>query len=205
MKKIVFLLVVAVFLSCKKDNDRPKVSKEAKQDTTSIIYNSKAIEPYLELDLEQIEYKIVGLKNNQKFTAEEIKFPIKGNDFDFSKSPTLDYYIVHSFNIDATNYKILAYNSYGENDSKVLNVQLNSYVSGLQKDALLLDCRFTFETEYYRNFTINSDHTIEIKKIAVESLIFNEAGDIIGKKEANDTITEVVKYKMNPLGDFTKL
>ncbi|WPR73019.1 hypothetical protein SLW70_07840 [Flavobacterium sp. NG2] len=205
MKKIAFLMTLAVFFSCKKETEKPIISKEVKQDTTTLIYDSKAIAPYFKFDEELIEYKIVGLKDNQKFTPDEITFPLKENDFDYIKSPSFDYYLVHTFDIDTIHYKVLAYNSYGENDAKVLNVQLNSYVSGKQKDALLLDCRFTFETEYYRNFTIRSNRTIEIKKVAVESLIFNEAGDIIGNKKVNDTISEVVKYKMNPSGKFTKM
>ena len=68
-----------------------------------------------------------------------------------------------------------------------------------------MDCRFTFETEYYRNFTIQTDKTIAIKKIAIESLEFNDKGDIIGNKKVNDTLTEVVKYKIDPQGNFIKL
>jgi hypothetical protein len=58
------------------------------------------------------------------------------------------------FNFDKVTYKVIAYTTYGENDSKIVNIQLNSYVASVQTDALLLDNRFTFETEYYRQFSI---------------------------------------------------
>ena len=205
MKKIAFLILLAFFFSCKKENKKTAEPTEIQKENTNILYDSKAMAPYLKFDNELIEYNIIGLKDAHKFTAEETEFPVKENDFDSEKSDAFDYYVVHSFDIEAINYKVLAYNTYGENDGKVLNVQLNSYSGGVQKDALLLDCRFTFETEYYRNFTILSDKTVAIKKIAVESLEFNDNGDIIGNKKVNDTLTEVVKYKIDPQGQFIKL
>lgn len=205
MKKIAFLILLAFFFSCKKENQKTAEPIEIQKENTSVLFDSKAIAPYLKFDDELIEYNIINVKDAQKFTAEETEFPVKENDIDSEKSDALDYYLLHSFDIEAVNFKILAFNTYGENDAKVLNVQLNSYSAGEQKDALLLDCRFTFETEYYRNFTIQTDKTIAIKKIAIESLEFNDKGDIIGNKKVNDTLTEVVKYKIDPQGNFIKL
>jgi nucleoside recognition membrane protein YjiH len=61
-------------------------------------------------------------------------------------------------------YNFSAYHSYGENDSKVANAQLNSYM-GKQVDAILLDSRFTAETEYYREFTLTKNGMIILKSI----------------------------------------
>ena len=133
-----------------------------------------------------------------------ISFPLKENEFNFTKSADFKYYTATTFDLDKTNCKVIAYTTYGDNDSKVLNIQLNSYQSGKQIDALLLDCRFTFETEYYTNFSIKENGTITLKKLAIESLLFNDEGDIIGKKTITDTTTVTVQYKMNAAGHFIK-
>lgn len=96
---------------------------------------------------------------------------------------TLKYYTTTSFNYNTVAYKVSAYTSYGENDSKVVNIQLNSYLFNIQIDALLLDCRFTFETEYYRQFSIKKDGTIAIKKLATDGSAYDDKGDIIGQKK----------------------
>ncbi|NRT15635.1 hypothetical protein HNP99_001992 [Flavobacterium sp. 28A] len=204
MKKAALLLLLIVVFSCKKEGEKSTNTKTEIAKTDSIVYNTNDFQPHLKLEDEFSEFELTGLKNPEKFTAVELTYPIKENEFDFKKSADFDYFTVNDFNVDKTKCKIIAFSSYGENDSKIVNLQLNSYQSGEQKDALLLDCRFTFETEYYRNFEIKKDGTVIIKKIAVNGLLYNNEGDITGEKAVNDTTTEVVKYKMNANGQFVK-
>ena len=204
MKKIAFLIVILVFFSCKKETKKVNIAIPEIHKTDSVVYSSTAINHFFKYNSEFSEHKIIGLSNPQKFTSKEITFSIKENDFNYNKSNAFDYFTVTTFDFEKITYKVIAYNSYGENDTKVLNVQLNSYQSGEQIDALLLDCRFTFETEYNRHFTIKNNGTITIKKLEIDGLQYSEEGDIIGKKTVKDTTSEVVQYKMNTTGHFIK-
>ncbi|WP_418262704.1 hypothetical protein [Flavobacterium faecale] len=205
MKNIIFLIATLLLFSCKKEVKEKNGLDKPKKSSDSLVYSSTALQPHLKFNSEYSEYELTGLKNSSTFTSKDINFPVKENDFNYNKSNDFDYYTISNFDIDKVHYKIIAYNSYGENDSKVLNVQLNSYISDKQIDALLLDCRFTFETEYYRLFKIKNNSTIDIKKIAVDSLLYNEEGDIIGKKTVNDTTIETVQYQIKKTGHFIKL
>lgn len=195
-------MLTILFISCKNDT-KEAATKEENTNQATIAISSKNLDSYLKLDPELVEYDITGLDKAEKFSSTALSFPIKENDFDYAKSTDFDYFTAKSFEIAANTFKIILFNTYGENDAKILNIQLNSYNGGKLVDALLLDCRFTFETEYYRNFKIDGN-TIEIKKISVDKLDFNDNGDIIGNKKVNDTLTEVVKYQINDKGLFIK-
>lgn len=195
-------MLTILFISCKKDT-KEAATKEENTNQATIAISSKNLDSYLKFDPELVEYDITGLDKAEKFSSTALSFPIKENDFDYAKSTDFDYFTAKSFEIAANTFKIILFNTYGENDAKILNIQLNSYNGGKLVDALLLDCRFTFETEYYRNFKIDGN-TIEIKKISVDKLDFNDNGDIIGNKKVNDTLTEVVKYQINDKGLFIK-
>ncbi|OCB76114.1 hypothetical protein [Flavobacterium crassostreae] len=203
MKKILFLALMVTLICCKKEVESENKSNQKEiaksKDTTNI--SSKDLNPYLKLNPELFEYEIIGIPEMHRFTDAEILFPLKENDFDYTKSKDFNYYTAKEFVVEGNQLKIIIFNTYGENDSKVLNVQLNSYRANQLKDALLLDCRFTFETEYYRNFSIKNDR-IEITKISVESLLFNEDGDIVGEKKTKDTLSSVVRYKLDSKGMF---
>lgn len=204
MKKATLLIILMVFFSCKKEGEKTTNTETGTTKTDSIIYSTNNFQPHLKFEEEFSEFELIGLENPEKFTVKELTYPLKENEFDFKKSADFDYFTINDFDIDKTKCKVIAFTSYGENDSKVVNVQLNSYQSGEQKDALLLDCRFTFETEYYRNFEIKKDGTVILKKMAVNGLLYNNEGDITGERAVNDTTTEVVKYKMNANGQFVK-
>ncbi|AWG23391.1 hypothetical protein FFWV33_18570 [Flavobacterium faecale] len=208
MRKLLILGLIALsFSSCKKEvKPTPSVPTETETKVeVENFYSSKDVQPHLKFNAEYSEYDFIGLPNPTAFTKEELSFNVKENDFDYNKTADFDYYNLSQFDLDKTNFKVIAYHSFGENDSKVVNVQLNSYQAGVQKDALLVDCRFTFETEYYRNFLIEKDGTIIVRKTAVDGLAFNEAGDIVGKKQVSDTTTQVIKYKVDKSGIFNKI
>jgi hypothetical protein len=59
------------------------------------------------------------------FSQQELNYPVKENEFEFNKS-TDQYFTTSSFNFDKVTYKVIAYTTYGENDSKIVNIQLNS-------------------------------------------------------------------------------
>ena len=193
-----------VVFSCKKETVKPIIPDVKVTVVDSIIYSSKDFEPHLKFNSEFSEYELIGLQNPKEFTPKELTYVVKENNFEFIKSSEFKYFTATNFDFKKTNYKIIAYRTYGENDIKVVNIQLNSYRSGMQTDALLLDSRFTFETEYYSEFKIKKDGSIAIKKLAVNGLLYNEEGDITGKKTAKDTTVEVVHYKMNVNGQFIK-
>lgn len=205
MKKTILLIILGLctFYSCKKKNE--KAEQTITIPKTEAIYASEKANKHLNFDKEFNEYEFLGVKEAQKFSASEIDFVVKENDFEYNKTADFDYFTIKTFDIGDTNFKVILYATFGENDIKVANIQLNSYRSGVQVDALLLDCRFEFETEYYRNFVIKNDNSIEIQKIAVDKLKYNAKGDIIGKREVNDTLIDAVTYKINPLGNFLKI
>lgn len=196
--------MIVVFFSCKKEVEKSIVPETKKIKIDSLIYSSSDFAPHLKFNSELTEYELIGLVKPKDFTTKELSFTVKENDYNFEKSAEFEYYTATTFDVEKTNYKVIAYTTYGENDIKVLNIQLNSYQGGKQIDALLLDCRFTFEIEYYRNFSIKNNGIIAIKKLAIDGLLHNDEGDIIGKRAVKDTITEVVQYKMDATGHFIK-
>ena len=206
MKKITFFILLLIVCSCKKEentNSVPPSVKSVAENTT--IYSSKSLEQYIKFNTEFSEYELVNLENPQSFSTTELSFPIKENEFEYNKSKDFKFYTPFTFEKDKIEYKVIAYHSYGENDTKVLNVQLNSFYGRKTIDALLLDCRFVFETEYYRQFSIKEDGTILIKKVAVNGLNYDDNGNIIGTKAVKDTTIENLKYKLSSTGSFTKI
>jgi hypothetical protein len=205
MKKFIFFIILLAVYSCKKEDTKTlAVPSKSVLTTNTIIYSSKSLKPYLKFNEEFSEYELIKLDNPQLFTDADLNYPVKENEFEFNKTADFKYYTPFTFEFSNVSYKLIAYHSYGENDSKVTNIQLNSYRGKQQIDALLLDCRFIFETEYYSEFTIAKDGTIAIKKIAINGLNYDQKGNIVGEKKVKDSTTETVRYKMNK-GTFTQL
>ena len=194
-----------------------KEKKEALQTNDLIQKSSKMnnIFPYTDenaskfynFDTELGRY-VVNVNENKmmKFNSDKADFLVKENDFGIK--PTVDgkYAEIETLNFSSlVSCKVIVYNTIGDNDTAILNVQLNSYHNGQLKDQLLLDSRFTFETEYYRTFIINKNHSIKINKFSVNNLEFNEAGDILGEKTVADTVKVTVSYQLLNDGFFKKL
>ena len=214
MKNLNILLcnILIMFFSCQENkttsNIQSKKDNPVKVETMSnnLPYTSEEVKKYYSSDSTSSD-PVINSKGllEHYFTPEEIALPLKENDFEIKPSTKDKYYDLETFNFPNQNIcKLIIYNTFGENDSKILNIQLNSFVKDRLVDKLLLDSRFTFETEYYRNFKINQDGTIEITKFSVDKLEVNEAGDIVGENENPVPKKEVVRYKINSEGKYIK-
>jgi hypothetical protein len=201
--------------SCKKASaNQNEISKNIiKKDTTDTMrnnlpYTSDNVKQYYKYDTVSVSYIVDMVQKGlsfKNFDEENKRIHLKENDFEVQLNPKYEYYILETFKFSQTNTaKLIIYNTFGENDSKILNIQLNSYLDNKLVDQLLLDCRFIFETEYYRTFIIDADKKIEIVKHTVDNLEYNEAGDIIGEKELADSTKIKVNYTLDPSGKFIK-
>lgn len=203
---------ILVLFSCKENkvpNDLP-LKQQEKTITTKVKnnlpYTSDNVKQHYKFDVDSVNFTVN--KNNLKesyFLQEEVKIPLKENDFDIQPPLKNKYFVVETFNFsDSLINKLIIYNTFGDNDTKIFNVQLNSYFNNHLVDKLLLDCRFTFETEYYRDFKIDENRNIQIVKYSIDNLEYNEAGDIIGEKENPIPKIEKVNYKIGSDGKFVK-
>lgn len=126
--------------------------------------------------------------------------------FGYEIKPGGRYLTAAKFKLSGTDCKIIIYNLIGENDSPVLNIQLNSYdKEGQLQDVLLLDSRFIFEVEYYRDFRIEESGIIKQKLHQIEHYTYNEQGDITGNIEDPQVQTLLSTYKIQADGKFRKL
>lgn len=210
--------MLILFFSCQKgtikqdkiDNEAQKiiVTDSTVQMKNNLPYTSDNVKPYYKLDADSTSYVVNTLYKglvSHNFDEKNQAVPLKENDFNIRLDSKDKYYILETFKFSDTNTaQLIIYNTFGDNDSKILNVQLNSYINNNLVDQLLLDCRFTFETEYYRTFKIGPDKNIEIEKHSVDKLEFNEAGDIVGEKNPADTTMVKVNYMIDLTGKFIK-
>lgn len=206
-----FILCSAIFMvSCTSTNEK----NESHQDNNSVQENLETNNkfPYTEKDFQKFyaydaetglyEMNII----DSKWTNFELNLPIKENEFSIHPTVEDKFAVIDTLNFSSSLIsKVIIYNTLGDNDSPILNVQLNSYLNGNLKDQLLLDSRFIFETEYFRTFEIQENQKITIHKFSVNYLEFNEAGDILGEKEVPDTLKVTVDYKLMNDGAFKKL
>jgi len=213
MKKIGLIFYAAlVLISCKEKTEAVTQSndKELKESTpkqmenSNLPYGSKQASAFYKQDAISSDYKVVPGSNSAK-SYDDKTIPVKEDDFGYLIAKGGTYYELENFKFPQATCKLMIYNVSGENDSNVLNIQLNSYdETNTLKDALLLDSRFTFETEYYRDFNIDKDGVIDIKKISVHNLTYNEQGDIVGERSTDSIASESVKYRIENGGKFVK-
>lgn len=211
MKKIILAAFLMLF-SCKENtNPTDNTPAQNKTESTPIMqiklpYTSDDVKKYYKADSDSTIYLVNQEKVKlNKFSSELTSLLIKENDFEIKPKSTDKYAILEA--VDFSNEiscKVIIYNTFGENDSKILNIQLNSYKKNKLVDQLLLDCRFTFEIQYYRTFSINKDETIDITKYSINRLEYSENGDIIGEKKNPEINKEKVIYKIDIEGKFIK-
>lgn len=210
------LIVLTCVYCCKKSNtgnvnsqnnnlSKDSISTEMKN---NFPYTSDSVKPFYKLDADSISYIVNTAYKElspENFGEKNTLIPLKENDFDIVLDTKSKFYTLETFKFsDQNTAKLIIYNTFGENDSKILNVQLNSYMNNVLIDQLLLDCRFTFETEYYRTFTINKDKNIKLVKHTVDKLEYNDAGDIVGEKQIGDSSKVTVDYTIDAAGKFIK-
>ncbi|GAB0156700.1 hypothetical protein CHRYSEOSP005_19670 [Chryseobacterium sp. Alg-005] len=211
-----YIVILILFHSCKQgatkqdnfNNKANETTDSTAQMKNNLPYTSDDVKPYYKLDADSTSYVVDSLYKglvSRSFDEKNLSVPLKENDFNIQLDSQYKYYILKTFTFsDSHTAQVIIYNTFGENDSKILNVQLNSYVNNHLTDQLLLDCRFTFETEYYRTFKIGTDNSIEIVKHSVDGLEFNEAGDIVGEKKEADSAKVKVNYIIDSTGKFIK-
>jgi hypothetical protein len=207
--KIRILLMTFIFIfSCRDNNVIKTKTKEDlqiknnnKNMLSNILFSSNDIKKYFredtitkQLDISTSSFEI------GRFKEEDFVVKIKENDFEVNPQIDSSYYTIKTLAFPKVTCEVIIYNTSGENNSKIINVQLNCIDQSKKiTDKILLDCRLKFEDEYYREFEILNDGTISIKKFTVSNLIFNEEGDIIGDRDVPDTISETVSYKIDKI------
>lgn len=217
--KIYFnFIILIVILSCTyrtQSNEQRLDSlstknKENKIDANFKTITSKDIASFYYFNNRYGWYEIDTAKFKEKyyFNEQEKKATIKESDFAYFRlKNTYEYYVLDSFKLEKYFYKIIIFQSDGENDTKELQIMLNSYDENQNLiDVILLDHRFTFESEYFREFNIDlNKKSINIKKYEIEHLIYDENSNIIGTKQNPDTMVAIVKYQISKQGNFKKV
>ncbi|WP_313501945.1 hypothetical protein [Kaistella carnis] len=211
--KYFIICATMILFSCIESNGKKQVQqkKEIIQKSSEMNeifpYTDKNVGEFYTFSTEQDRYIVTAdEKKMNNFQHDKLILPIKENDFEIIPTVKDKYAITETLSFSSSIFcKVIVYNTIGDNDTPILNVQLDSYYNGQLRDQLLLDSRFTFETEYYRTFVINKDKSIKINKFSVNKLEFNEAGDILGEKKVADTVKVTVDYKLTDEGYFKKL
>lgn len=182
--------------------------------TTSTIAQNKALT--LPLDSTKITplaiyYKNItngitelSLSETQKsqtthFNQQEITIPVIGENF---LSPWIAkdtrYYELGQFKDKDNIFKLIMYNTIGESDTPLLNVQLNSYdQKGILLDSLLLSTFFGYEDIIrFSHFKINPDYTIAIDIYVIFPYEPGEYGMILHKKNSKPELYLQENYKI---------
>lgn len=152
------------------------------------------------------EYTLVVPSGYDLKTYADTGTHLQESPFGYEMKPGDRYLTAAKFKLSGTECKIIVYNVIGENDSPVLNIQLNSYnKEGKLQDALLLDSRFIFEVECYRDFSVEESGIIKLKLHQVEHYTYNEQGDITGYIKDPQLQSSLSTYKIQADGKFRKL
>ncbi len=205
------MITILSILSCKEGNENnvenEPFKKVKKMNEESVIYSSKDVNKYFKMNNEtnQIEL-ITSSLVSEKFINQDVKTNIKENDFEVCPEIDINYYKIKSIKLnDKVNCEIIIYDIIGDNNINIINIQLNSYdLFRNPIDKILLDSRLTFESECFREFKLYKNNTIVINKITKNDLLYNEAGDIIGKSNKPKIASQEVKYIVDEKGNFIK-
>ncbi|BED94688.1 hypothetical protein NJB25_13035 [Escherichia fergusonii] len=133
------------------------------------------------------------------FNQQEITIPVKGDNF---LSPWIAkdtrFYELGQFEDKDNICRLVMYNTIGESDTPLLNVQLNTYNrKGILLDALLLSTFFGYEDIIrFSHFTINPDYTIAIDNYIIYPYESGEYGTTPHKKNPKPEVYIRAKYKI---------
>lgn len=136
--KNLFISLAIILFSCKEnsqtksiinprqDNNKPTVSVNMEN---KLPFTSENIKNYYKLSSDSSSYIInINDKKPINFILENTISQIKENEFDIKITPENQYILLESFNFhDNISSQLIMYNTFGENDSKILITQLNNY------------------------------------------------------------------------------
>jgi len=165
------------------------------------IITEKDLVPYYdEVDDSFVIKKKYRSKMNA-FTTKEKQLMPQGYLFEKEiKLERKNYYLVKQWQHKGKLLKLILYNKLGDNDSFMLLAQLNMYdTKGKLLDAVVLDLRYVFEVSFSSTFKINGED-IYVKDTAVDGILFNDDGDIIGSKKKPDIDIIERKYRIKERG-----
>jgi hypothetical protein len=202
---IIILLLLLIFTFCK-NNEKTTINDSKTNQMNNLPYTTDNSSKYYKSETDSLTF-LLDIKDKQKlyFNTINKKVEILENDNNLEIEESLYYYVIEEFYFSFNQYyKLIIYKSFIDNQIEVLNIQLNNYYNKELVQQILLDSRFTFENEYFRNFYIDKNMNIEITKYEISNLEFNEVGDIVGELEKPDTLKTIVKYKLDKDGKFKK-
>lgn len=152
------------------------------------------------------EYSLVIPRGFEAIPYNEASIPVQESPYGYVIKPDDRYVTATQLKLCGLHCKVIVYATMGENDSPVLNIQLNSYnADGQLQDALLLDSRFTFEVVYYRDFIIEENGKIILKLYHKDQYTYNEDGDITGSIDNPQVKSSNAVYQLQRNGKFRKL
>lgn len=157
-------------------------------------YYKKIINGITELSLSETEKS-----QTIPFTQQEITIPVKGENF---PSPWIAkdtrYYKLGHFEDKDNIFQLIIYNTIGESDTSLLNVQLNSYDrKGILLDSLLLSSFFSYEDIiHFSHFKISPDYTIVINNYVIHPYEPGEYGMTPLKKNPLSELYLQASYKI---------
>ncbi|MBC6526334.1 hypothetical protein GW676_16835 [Escherichia marmotae] len=133
------------------------------------------------------------------FNQQEITIPVKGENF---LSPWIAkdtrYYKLGQFEDKDNIFRLVMYNTIGESDTSLLNIQLNSYDrKGILLDSLLLSIFFGYEDIIrFSHFKISPDYTIAINNYVIHPYKPGEYGMTPLKKSPLPELYLQTSYKI---------
>lgn len=207
-----FCVCVIILFSCKQKNESVHIEDANITKTDTVVhieiklpYSSVNTYGYYSCDADGVNCELNDSLTDKlvDFTDANVSLPLKENNLDGRTIEGYKFYEIGRFDFkDDVLGQLVIYNTYGDNDIRIMSIQLNSFKKGKLVDQLVLDCRFIFENKYYRDFVIQEDGTINIDKFKIETLLVNEDGDIIGELDPPLVTKETVNYKINKQGHF---
>ncbi|WP_081298419.1 hypothetical protein [Gilliamella sp. wkB108] len=141
------------------------------------------------------------LKQAKVFKSHEIESNLEDDSWESDQfQGYIRYYEVGGFEFENYYYKLFIYNSYGESDTLVLNIEINSYdTQGNIVDNLILDKQYYYEDiSCFTKFKINTDFTINLTNYVTYYYKVGYYGDEKGLiKNPKPQIYLKQKYKIN--------
>ncbi|WP_249415922.1 hypothetical protein [Escherichia marmotae] len=133
------------------------------------------------------------------FNPQEITIPVKGENF-LSPWVAKDtrFYELGQFEDKDNIFRLVMYNTIGESDTSLLNIQLNSYDrKGILLDSLLLSTFFGYEDIIrFSHFKISPDYTIAINNYVIHPYKPGEYGMTPLKKSPLPELYLQTSYKI---------